>query len=119
MNGRIRELSGTEPGRSLPHASGTNWTGQRVARSVKKWLQVVRRGCRQEAYSSPNPCLRASLRGTPMALHTIPAPLLFPIVFAFVLAGAGLLRRSGVLLVLAAVLVATAAGFAFSAMALA
>lgn len=54
-----------------------------------------------------------------MALNAIPAPLLFSVVFALVLAAAGLFRRSGVLLVLAAVLVATAAGFAFSALALA
>lgn len=54
-----------------------------------------------------------------MALSTIPAPLLFSVVIALVLATAGLFRRSGLLLVLAAVLVATAAGFAFSAMALA
>lgn len=54
-----------------------------------------------------------------MIFSTIPAPLLFAIVFALVLAGAGLFRRSGLLLVIAAVLVATVAGFAFSAMALA
>ena len=64
-------------------------------------------------------CLHACQRGNQMALSTIPAPLLFSVVIALVLATAGLFRRSGLLLVLAAVLVATAAGFAFSAMALA
>jgi hypothetical protein len=54
-----------------------------------------------------------------MLLSAIPAPLLMAVVIALLLAGAGLFRRSGLLLVLAAVLVATVAGFAFTAMALA
>lgn len=54
-----------------------------------------------------------------MVFGMVPAPLLIAAVIALLLAGAGLFRRSGLLLVLAAVLVATVAGFAFSAMALA
>jgi len=54
-----------------------------------------------------------------MVMSAIPAPLLIAVVMALVLAATGLFRRSGILLVLAAVLVATVVGFAFSAMALA
>ncbi|MCC2672926.1 MAG: hypothetical protein K0Q72_5398 [Armatimonadetes bacterium] len=54
-----------------------------------------------------------------MELSALPAPVFAAFVVAAVLALTGLFRRNGVLLVLAGVLVVTAAGFAFSALALA
>jgi hypothetical protein len=54
-----------------------------------------------------------------MELSAIPAPVFAAVVFAVLLALAGLVRRNGVMLVVAAVVVVTAAGFAFSSLALA
>lgn len=54
-----------------------------------------------------------------MNISAIPLPLVAAVLFALFLAIAGLSKRSGPLLVLAALLVVTAAGFAFSSILLA
>lgn len=54
-----------------------------------------------------------------MSFNALPLPLIAAVLFALFLAIAGLSKRSGPLLVLAALLVATAAGFAFSSILLA
>ncbi|MGV3722059.1 MAG: hypothetical protein ACO1SX_14205 [Actinomycetota bacterium] len=54
-----------------------------------------------------------------MSFNAIPLPLAAAVLFALFLAVAGFSKRSGPLLVLAALVVVTAAGFAFSSILLA